>query len=363
MSAGVVLLNAMATRAGGAVTRVGEIARRAPAMWQRPVLIARARSVDFGPLDPGAQVLLPPRLDRLPAPLRRQFEQPLLQRAIATRGVRSIVHFGSFVPLRRTPGVVQLLAFTNLGPWQPGRGARSIRNRILRRLFETTIDRADFVTAESDASVDMLLRLRPSLEGRIAALKNGVAIPPLGPPAGLSGFVVVGDILPHRRLAEVVRAYGALPEAVRTAHPLEVIGHVRDVAEVAAVRAAAEAAAVTEQVRLVGPKSRLEVLRRVASAQAFVSWSSVENGPNAVLEAAALGAPMVLSDLPAHREYGGSGARYAQDVAGLTAALEAAAAASVSPRRSIGPIDTWDEHVQRLGHYLEELGAFRPNAS
>ncbi len=44
-----------------------------------------------------------------------------------------------------------------------------------------------------------------------------------------------------------------------------------------------------------------DVFQRMSSAAAYVSLSSVEGHPNATIEAAAVGCPMVLSDIPEHR--------------------------------------------------------------
>lgn len=61
----------------------------------------------------------------------------------------------------------------------------------------------------------------------------------------------------------------------------------------------------------------------IKAAQIFVSASAEEGHPNAVLEAAAAGIPMVLSDIPAHRDAAGDGALYvdADDPAALAGAL------------------------------------------
>lgn len=56
----------------------------------------------------------------------------------------------------------------------------------------------------------------------------------------------------------------------------------------------------SEYIRLLG--SVPSALPYIKAAQAFVAVSHYEGRPNAVMESMALGCPMVLSDIPAHRE-------------------------------------------------------------
>jgi glycosyltransferase involved in cell wall biosynthesis len=63
---------------------------------------------------------------------------------------------------------------------------------------------------------------------------------------------------------------------------------------------AIRAAGLGERVRLLG--LRTDVWRLMHRADVLVSASVVEGQPNAVLEAMAAGCPIVLSDIPAHRE-------------------------------------------------------------
>jgi glycosyltransferase involved in cell wall biosynthesis len=65
----------------------------------------------------------------------------------------------------------------------------------------------------------------------------------------------------------------------------------------------------------------------IKAARVFVSASAAEGHPNAVLEAAAAGIPMVLSDIQAHRDATGGGALYvdAEDPAAFAGALRSLA--------------------------------------
>jgi glycosyltransferase involved in cell wall biosynthesis len=73
-----------------------------------------------------------------------------------------------------------------------------------------------------------------------------------------------------------------------------------------ALRESIVARRLQDHVRLLG--FRADVWPLIKGAQALVSLSRSEGSPNAVLEAAALGIPMVLSDIPAHRVVAAGGA-------------------------------------------------------
>lgn len=84
-----------------------------------------------------------------------------------------------------------------------------------------------------------------------------------------------------------------------------------------------------------------ELWRRIASASVFVSASLFEGAPNTVLEAAALGCPLVLSDIPEHRELLGPDAALfvpahsAKEIAAaVTATLRDPASAAERARRA-----------------------------
>jgi glycosyltransferase involved in cell wall biosynthesis len=62
---------------------------------------------------------------------------------------------------------------------------------------------------------------------------------------------------------------------------------------------------MARQVELTGQLSRDETLRRLWQADAFISLSQGEGLPIAVLEAMACHCPVILSDIPPHREVAG----------------------------------------------------------
>jgi glycosyltransferase involved in cell wall biosynthesis len=136
-------------------------------------------------------------------------------------------------------------------------------------------------------------------------------------------------------------------------------------------RAVAEAARNTPGVVMLGHQTGEALAELYTHAGVFVLPSSHEGQPIAVLEAASYGLPVILSDIPAHREIAMSGARYfeAGDIATLAETLEAIFAAPIVEKLDAGERDRllarhdWRTIAQRtLAVYFDALSGANSGA-
>jgi glycosyltransferase involved in cell wall biosynthesis len=355
----VILLNALATRAGGALNRTQQVARLAGDLWHARLLVAHHPRIPMD-LPPGCRADLPGVMHHLPGVTHRLLEPGTLSWLVRRTGPSAVLNSGIYVPARLPPDVANILWFTSLAPWSSGPEAHQPRSRLRRLMFETTYRRATAVIVQSSAARVALTSAYPDLKGRVFVVHNGVRLPALDRPDRTRGFLLVGDLHTYRRTDEVLQAYASLPGAVMDEHPLTVVGDLGHNPRLARrLHADVARARLGSRVVLTGPLPRDAVLRHMIAARVFVSFAETENGPNAVAEAVGLGVPSILSDLPVHREYAGDGAEYVGSIEALTHAMTRAAGLPDAPPRRTAAIDTWPARVAGIGVVLENIGALR----
>lgn len=112
-------------------------------------------------------------------------------------------------------------------------------------------------------------------------------------------FVVsVGRLVPEKGFADLIRAHSASGSAL----PLVIVGGNSNSSHDRELQELAEAA--SGKVILTGNMSRAEVAQLLASARLFVLASHHEGLPIAALEAWAMGAPLLLSDIVPNQDLG-----------------------------------------------------------
>lgn len=264
---------------------------------------------------------------------------------------------GNVVPLGPCP-VPRVLLVQNPNLFGAGRDLPANRRWYRRTrvaLAQASARRAEHVVAVSRALRDDIAADVPRLGPRLVVVPCGA--PPLPapgePPAGLgdpsAGFIVsIANDAPHKRLDDTVvgwsRAFAADPAAAPTLVLAGVIGPERRRHHTALVDPGLRGRLVH-----LGPVTdRREVAWLLHHARASVSSSALESFGLVTLEAGAVGCPLVLTDIPAHREVAGDRACVVP-VGDLDALAGALRALDPEPVRTPWPWPvSWDDHAAQL---------------
>lgn len=180
-----------------------------------------------------------------------------------------------------------------------------------------------------------------SLPERIEQLTDGVARQRQRDHANGGRIVAVGRLSRQKNHPQLIRAMALLPQA-----HLEIIGAGEDEADLRQLIAELDLAS---RVTLLGQMPREETLRRAAQADIFVQISLFEGHSLALIEAARLGLPLVVSQVDVQIE----GVTAAQgELCGMTVPLGDPPALASALRRLLDDPATyrlWAQRSARLG--------------
>ena len=314
---------------------------------------------------------MPPRVYRT---LLRAHLAPRFDHLLGTRF--DAAFFPDFVlpPLaRRTRAavVVHDLAFAMRPEFVPARN-RAYLTDLVRR----SVQRATVVVAVSEFTRQELAAhygLDPATVRVISPAVDPQRFRPRSPVEttaararyGLEGPYVLfrGTVEPRKNVANVIRAFEALPAAVRGAHTLALVGG-RGWLDGGIQAALRNARAGGAEIRALGYVPDADVPFLDAAASAFVFPSHYEGFGMPVLEALASGAPVITSRVSALPEVAGDAALLVDpdDVQGLAATLgrvleDRALAADLRAR---GPVRArayrWETSGERLVNLMRDLG-------
>ncbi|SHK85094.1 Glycosyltransferase involved in cell wall bisynthesis [Pseudonocardia thermophila] len=231
--------------------------------------------------------------------------------------------------------------------------------RLLWRLYHTAwwpqrvlLNRADAVVTVSETTKALIAQHRLTRRP-VTVVPN--APDPVPDPSRLprtKALVYMGSFMPYKNVETLARAMALLPD-----HELHLMSRVSD-AQRARLRAAAGPGTLVFHDGATD-ETYVEVLR---GATALVSASRDEGFGIPLVEAMAVGTPLVVSDIPVFREVGGSegAAVYVppDDAEGFAAAVreleERWDAASAAARRRAEHY-TWERSAEVLLELLEEL--------
>jgi glycosyltransferase involved in cell wall biosynthesis len=259
----------------------------------------------------------------------------------------------NFGPVRsRTPTVV-----TIHNPNYYRTGLALAENRSSRPRWKVWANHAALrgaaaVVAISESLADEVSASLPSLTPKIVVIPSGAThwTAPAVPLPGLPEryLLTIASPAPHKRVVDVVAGWAA----ARSAPPLVVIGPTTE-SQRAACRSAAGARST--ELHLLGQVSDRGALRwAFEHASALVSMSLLEAFPLTPGEAGSVGCPLVLSDIPPHREVTMGNATFVpvRGVADLAEALSGSTGWVSGSRPWDWPV-TWDDNARALRDVLE----------
>ena len=207
-----------------------------------------------------------------------------------------------------------------LDGWSLGQGSR-LKKPFLAAITLPTLRSAAFVHCTSEAEAEAVRRLEAGANAQV--IPHGIDLEPyqrVEAPASERPYLLFLARLHHKKGLDLLLPAFALISRHHTDLDLVIAGP--DEGMASTVKALAEAEGISSRVRLVGPVYGAEKVRWLAGASAFVLPSRQENFGISAVEAAAAGAPLVVSDgVAIHGEVAAAGA-------GVVSSLEVPALAS-----------------------------------
>ena len=246
-----------------------------------------------------------------------------------------------------------------------------IAMRTAARLFTVSAASREAVARRSGISPDRL-PIVPEAPDPVFFFRLRAEVDPVLKRLGIDGrggFVLyAGGISPHKNIETLLDAYARVAAGRDPVPSLVLVGDLERetyLSAAAIVRRRIDELGIGANVSLPGfvPDETLACLYTAATAVALPSLAEGFGLP--AVEAAACGAPVLLSDLPAHRESLGDGGLYfaPRDTAALAEALttmldDPAAREALAARGSAAVAGlTWDAAAERLRGLLLEAAA------
>jgi glycosyltransferase involved in cell wall biosynthesis len=350
------------------------------------VLFADETTAESGELPPGAEVRRLPLRRGASSYTTRPARDLLRLAAAATRGEHDVLLYPSMVSWFPALGAPSVLGLHDANVAKFGRAMLPTRRaRAAWRLKQSIALRsADRLFTVSEAA-------RADLARHLGLGSEAIEVVPEAPDpvfrprdqaaardaTGRLGTLAAGEFLlyasginPHKGVETLVDACAGLAAAGRPCPPLVMVGPLEeDAAHSAAaqVRERVERHGLDDRVLLPGFVDDETLASLYSTATAAVVTSRGEGFGLAAVEAAACGAPVVLSDIPPHRETLGDAALYFPP--GDAAALAERLAELGDPamrrelgeraRRRVAPL-TWDRAANVLRRLLAEAAAGAP---
>lgn len=295
-----VMLNASHAVAGGGLVYlesvIPELARAEGIQW---ILVAPAETLARLKIPHGWRAQTTPRLGFFGVHLWEQAVLPLSARG---QGVAVTLCNANYVPLAAPRPVAILHSPVIEGLAQATARKDRLYWTALKWLTALSLRRCSRVLTTAEHLIDDYAAGRAlRRDGRWGFAPPGVPSTPREAPKDPDLIVAVGDVHRHKDYPSLVQAFAAVLQR-RPQARLEIIGRALNPLETDRLRALIEQRGIERSVALTGVLPHDEVLRRMAQASALVSASLAETSNMVVVEAMAVGTPVILSDLQFQRQ-------------------------------------------------------------
>jgi glycosyltransferase involved in cell wall biosynthesis len=343
-----ILVDGLSAKVGGGLTYL--VSQLAAVERVRPDLDLRVLAAPWNEADLRAALrspVLPVRLPNVAA--RFAWEQTVLP--VVARPADLLYCPANFAPVgpQGAPTVLTVQNSNYFGEARHRDHNRGLGRRAKIALGAASVRRADAVVLISES-------LRAQVEADLGPVPGAVVLhsgaptwpttpsdQPLPAPDGSYVLSLANDY-PHKRLDALVAAWAAQVDGA--SHPLVLAGDVLHERRQVLRATAGGAQAHLVFTGAISDRSHLRDV--VAGARTMISASVQEAFPLGPAEAGALGTPLVLTDLPSHREVADGHARFVppNDDGALGRAM-AAAVAEGGRAPWTWPI-SWDDHARAL---------------
>ena len=350
-----VVVDAMNARLGGGLEYAFnqiQALRQVRPNWELVVLTSRWNDARLGHLEGIERRSLAHSM-----PIRTAYQQLVLPLSLRRRA-NVLYCLGNFVPiLGGTPCVVTQQNALYFGVTRDQQGSPNLRRRVETAMARSAVRRADAVIAISHALANEISRDGLPVEHCSVIPTGAPALPKTAVcPRDLNEsdqfLLSLANDAPHKRLDDLVQAW----IAIGTAAPSLVLAGL-----ISQERASTLRSMVPEDrrggVKQIGPVQRPEVRWLLEHANALVVTSGAESFGLTTVEAGQVGCPLVLTDIPAHREVATKHASYfaVGDQTGLLARLNEAL---LSRNREVWTWPhTWLANAESLAEVLARVSS------
>ena len=251
-----------------------------------------------------------PANDRL---LPRLWADHIKVPAVAKRMGADVLLTVGFVPVRKLlPTAMSLLALLHADPANRIGGTRQLYRRLMTRWG---IASADLVITNSFCAASQITAAFPKIAAKLIISHEGLQTDQFlpekesGEGAELKGrleiepgyFLWVSNFQRYRQAELLLEGYASLDVAIRSTHPLVMVGGGWNGGDLSA-RACAQALGIESNVRFLGWVEERWLAPLYRSAIAFCLASREETFGRSVIEAMACGTPCVVNDIPIMHE-------------------------------------------------------------